>query len=73
MKLDYYRYRVGEFNCVSVSDGGHNYPLKNMFSNVSMERVEEARAIAYSAEHAIARQVLPAARAGAFYFGGLVG
>jgi glyoxylase-like metal-dependent hydrolase (beta-lactamase superfamily II) len=37
-----FRFRVGEFECVSVSDGGLNYPLESLFSNVPLERVEEA-------------------------------
>jgi len=37
-----FRFRVGEFECVSVSDGGLNYPLQSLFSNVPLERVEEA-------------------------------
>jgi glyoxylase-like metal-dependent hydrolase (beta-lactamase superfamily II) len=37
-----FRFRVGEFECVSVSDGGLNYPLQSLFSNVPLERVQEA-------------------------------
>ena len=37
-----FRFRVGEFECVSVSDGGLNYPLESLFSNVPLKRVEEA-------------------------------
>jgi hypothetical protein len=32
-----FRFRVGEFECVSVSDGGLNYPLQSLFSNVPLE------------------------------------
>jgi glyoxylase-like metal-dependent hydrolase (beta-lactamase superfamily II) len=42
MKIEsYYRFKVGEFECVSISDGGHKYPLKNFFANVPIEQVEE--------------------------------
>jgi glyoxylase-like metal-dependent hydrolase (beta-lactamase superfamily II) len=37
-----FRFRVGKFECVSVSDGGLNYPPESLFSNVPLERVEEA-------------------------------
>jgi glyoxylase-like metal-dependent hydrolase (beta-lactamase superfamily II) len=33
---------LGEFECVSLSDGSLDYPLKNFFANVPLERVEEA-------------------------------
>ena len=31
-----FRFRVGEFECVSVSDGGLNYPPESLFSNVPL-------------------------------------
>jgi glyoxylase-like metal-dependent hydrolase (beta-lactamase superfamily II) len=37
-----FRFEVGEFECVSVSDGAFNYPPETFFSNVPLERVEEA-------------------------------
>ncbi len=37
-----FRFAVGEFECVSVSDGALNYPPENFFSNAPVERVEEA-------------------------------
>jgi glyoxylase-like metal-dependent hydrolase (beta-lactamase superfamily II) len=37
-----YRFPLGEFECVSLSDGSLDYPLKNFFANVPLERVEEA-------------------------------
>jgi hypothetical protein len=37
-----FRFGVGGFECVSVSDGGLNYPTESLFSNVPLERVEEA-------------------------------
>ncbi len=36
-----YRFQVGEFECVSISDGGHRYPLKDFFANVPMAEIEE--------------------------------
>jgi glyoxylase-like metal-dependent hydrolase (beta-lactamase superfamily II) len=37
-----FRFGVGEFECLSVSDGALNYPPESLFSNVPLERVEEA-------------------------------
>jgi len=37
-----FRFDVGEFRCVSTSDGALNYPPENLFANVPPERVEEA-------------------------------
>jgi glyoxylase-like metal-dependent hydrolase (beta-lactamase superfamily II) len=37
-----FRFGVGEFECVSVSDGALNYPPESFFSNVPLEHVEEA-------------------------------
>ena len=37
-----FRFGVGQFECVSVSDGALNYPPESLFSNVPLERVEEA-------------------------------
>ena len=33
---------VGEFECLSLSDGALNYPPESFFSNVPLERVEVA-------------------------------
>lgn len=38
----HYRFRVGQFECVSLSDGGHTYPLENFFANIPIEHVQEA-------------------------------
>lgn len=38
----HHRFRVGEFECVSLSDGSLDYSLKNMYANVPVEQVEEA-------------------------------
>jgi glyoxylase-like metal-dependent hydrolase (beta-lactamase superfamily II) len=37
-----FRFGVGEFECLSLSDGALNYPPESFFSNVPLERVEEA-------------------------------
>jgi glyoxylase-like metal-dependent hydrolase (beta-lactamase superfamily II) len=37
-----FRFEIGEFECVSVSDGALNYPPESFFANVPLERVEEA-------------------------------
>ena len=37
-----FRFGVGQFECVSVSDGALNYPPESLFSNVPLERVQEA-------------------------------
>jgi glyoxylase-like metal-dependent hydrolase (beta-lactamase superfamily II) len=36
-----YRFPLGTFQCVSVSDGTFNYPLEAFFANVPREQVEE--------------------------------
>jgi glyoxylase-like metal-dependent hydrolase (beta-lactamase superfamily II) len=41
MGADYYRFRLGDFECVSLSDGSVDYPLKNFFANVPIEQIEE--------------------------------
>ncbi len=42
MNTGSFRFAIGEFECVSVSDGAPNYPPESFFSNTSLERVEEA-------------------------------
>jgi glyoxylase-like metal-dependent hydrolase (beta-lactamase superfamily II) len=42
MDVGSFRFGVGQFECVSVSDGALNYPPESLFSNVPLERVEEA-------------------------------
>jgi glyoxylase-like metal-dependent hydrolase (beta-lactamase superfamily II) len=37
-----FRFEMGEFECVSVSDGALNYPPESLFANVPLEHVEEA-------------------------------
>ena len=37
-----FRFEMGEFECVSLSDGALNYPPESFSANVPSERVEEA-------------------------------
>jgi glyoxylase-like metal-dependent hydrolase (beta-lactamase superfamily II) len=37
-----YHFKLGDFNCVCLSDGSLDYPLKNFFTNVPVEEVERA-------------------------------
>jgi glyoxylase-like metal-dependent hydrolase (beta-lactamase superfamily II) len=41
MESGTYRFAVGAFQCVSISDGAFNYPLEAFFANVPRERVED--------------------------------
>ena len=42
MKSDFYRFRLGEFECVCLLDGTMDYPIQNIYSNVPREQVEKA-------------------------------
>jgi glyoxylase-like metal-dependent hydrolase (beta-lactamase superfamily II) len=42
MNNGYYRFSLGDFDCISLSDGSVDYPIKNFFANVPVEQVEEA-------------------------------
>ena len=33
-----FRFKIGEFECVSVRDGALNYPPESLFSDVPLER-----------------------------------
>src|SRR3954453_7745981 len=41
MESGTYRFTVGAFQCISVSDGAFNYPLEAFFRNVPREHVED--------------------------------
>ena len=41
MNSESFRFDLGEFGCVSISDGAFNYPLESFFANVPREQVEE--------------------------------
>ena len=36
-----FRFHVGEFECIAISDGALNYPPESLFANAPLERVEE--------------------------------
>ena len=40
MDFGYYRFPVGSFECVALSDGAFNYPLESLFANVPAEQVQ---------------------------------
>ena len=42
MSTDRYRFKLGDFECVSLSDGSLDYPLQNFFANVPKAQIEEA-------------------------------
>ena len=42
MNAGTFRFRVGEFECISTSDGALNYPPETLFANAPSEQVEEA-------------------------------
>jgi glyoxylase-like metal-dependent hydrolase (beta-lactamase superfamily II) len=42
MSIGSHRFRLGAFECVALSDGSWDYPLKNLFANVPVEQVWEA-------------------------------
>jgi glyoxylase-like metal-dependent hydrolase (beta-lactamase superfamily II) len=41
MGIEIYRFRLGAFECVALSDGGWDYPLTSVFANVPVEQVQE--------------------------------
>ncbi len=42
MSTGSYHFQLGDFECVSLSDGSLDYPLENFFANVPIEQIEEA-------------------------------
>jgi len=40
MTTETYRFNLGDFECISISDGSMNYPLENFFANVPRDQVE---------------------------------
>lgn len=40
MNFGSFRFKVGTFECVSISDGNFNYPLESFFANVPKEQIE---------------------------------
>jgi len=41
MSTESYRFKLGSFECVSISDGSHDYPPQSFFANVPKERLEQ--------------------------------
>ena len=41
MNSETFRFKVGRFDCVAISDGAFNYPLESMFANVPKDQVVE--------------------------------
>jgi len=41
MSTESYRFKLGDFECVSISDGSHDYPPQNFFANVPKDQIEE--------------------------------
>jgi len=41
MDTESYQFKLGDFDCVSISDGSHDYPLENFFTNVPKEQIQE--------------------------------
>ena len=42
MNASYYRHNVGDFECISISDGLVNYPITSFFANVPQPEIEAA-------------------------------
>jgi glyoxylase-like metal-dependent hydrolase (beta-lactamase superfamily II) len=42
MGTGFYPFQLGDFVCTCLSDGSHDYPLENLFSNATVEDVEAA-------------------------------
>jgi glyoxylase-like metal-dependent hydrolase (beta-lactamase superfamily II) len=38
---NFYRFKIGQFSCISLSDGGHNYPVQSFFKDVPLESAEQ--------------------------------
>lgn len=41
MSTGSYRFKLGAFDCVSLSDGSFDYPPENFFADVPLERIEQ--------------------------------
>ena len=42
MTHEYHHFTIGHFECMSVSDGGHDYQLAHMFANAPLDQVTQA-------------------------------
>ena len=41
MASEFHRFKVGNFECISISDGRFNYPLEAFFANAPKDQLEE--------------------------------
>jgi len=41
MSIESYHFKLGNFECVSISDGSHDYPPENFFANAPKEQIQE--------------------------------
>ena len=39
-----YRFQIGRFKCIALSDGGFNYPVESLFKDVPLEEAKDALA-----------------------------
>jgi len=42
MEITSYRFELGAFDCLAITDGTHDYPLKNFFANTPLAQTEAA-------------------------------
>jgi hypothetical protein len=42
MQNNFFRFSLGEFECVCLLDGYYDYPLQNMYANVPRQQIEVA-------------------------------
>jgi glyoxylase-like metal-dependent hydrolase (beta-lactamase superfamily II) len=42
MNGEYYRFKLGEFECLSFLDGSRDYPLSSFFANVPLDQIQQA-------------------------------
>jgi glyoxylase-like metal-dependent hydrolase (beta-lactamase superfamily II) len=40
-KEDFYRFKIGQFNCISVSDGSYDYDLRPMFAGLNEDQAAD--------------------------------
>jgi len=38
---NFYRFKIGQFTCISLSDGGFNYPVQSLFKDMPLQSIEE--------------------------------
>ncbi len=40
MTNEYYHFKIGQFSCVAISDGGLNYPVESFFKDIPLEQAK---------------------------------